>query len=149
MTGYKSRKHFVLSYDYRRPNDPSDNLPLSGTIDASVATHVCVYYDESGDLHASNFFSSSDERLKYDINDISLKSNGVLPDLKSFKFKVNDHRSYGVIAQEVESLGYTELVDTDDNGYKRVNYDALYALYIKDLQNQIDILKREIEELKR
>lgn len=150
-TGRKSTKHYVLSFDYFRNGDLG---PADGTIDTSVATHESVYYDDSGDLHATNFFSSSDERLKNTINDLVVTKP--LPNLKSFKFNHQDTLTYGVIAQDLVKAGYEELISIDDSRipdkdkgpYLRVNYNSLYALYIKDLQDQITMLKSEIEALK-
>lgn len=56
----------------------------------------------------------------------------------------------GIIAQEVEK-SFPELVRTDENGYKAVNYDGLTSILlkaIKDQQKQIDLLKAEVELLK-
>ena len=52
---------------------------------------------------------------------------------------------------EVEK-SFPELVRTDEKGFKAVNYDGLTAVLlqaIKDQQKQIDLLKEEIEILKK
>jgi len=57
-------------------------------------------------------------------------------------------RDMGVIAQEVEEV-FPELVSTDDDGYKRVNYAGLIAPLIeaiKELDARIRTLERAAEE---
>ena len=57
----------------------------------------------------------------------------------------------GVIAQEVEAI-LPEIVTTRENGYKAVRYEKIVPLLIeaiKSQQSDIDILKAEIENLKK
>jgi hypothetical protein len=56
-------------------------------------------------------------------------------------------QSYGLIAQEVEKL-FPELVSTDEQGYKVVNYSRLPLLTIqavKELKQENDVLKARLE----
>ena len=60
-------------------------------------------------------------------------------------------RSYGLIAQDVEQV-LPELVATDGDGYKAVDYSKLPLLTIqamKELKAENDELKQEVAELKR
>lgn len=147
QTGTKSVKHYVMSYDYTH-NNHNNTIDTQSYLYGSVATHNSVYYDNSGDLNATNFFSTSDKRAKKNIEPLKLKGSGVLPELVQFTFTSTNIDSYGLIAQELEEAGYPELISIEDNGLKRVNYHAAYALYIKQLQNQIDELRSEIQALK-
>ena len=147
QTGAKSVKHYVMSYDYTH-NNHNNTIDTQSYLYGSVATHNSVYYDNSGDLNATNFFSTSDKRAKKNIEPLKLKGLGVLPELVQFTFTSTNVDSYGLIAQELEEAGYPELISIEDNGLKRVNYHAAYALYIKQLQNQIDELRSEIQALK-
>ena len=47
----------------------------------------------------------------------------------SFKWKDNGKKSYGLVAQEVQEI-LPELVETDSNGIKSVNYTALIPFLI-------------------
>ena len=66
-----------------------------------------------------------------------------------------EHHGYeghdvGVIAQEVEKV-LPEVVQTRDSGFKAVKYEKMIPLLIesiKEQQEQIDELKKEVEELK-
>jgi len=56
----------------------------------------------------------------------------------------------GVIAQELEPY-LPEIVSTDNKGFKSVKYGNLTALLIqavKEQQEQIEVLKEEIKEIK-
>ena len=60
-------------------------------------------------------------------------------------------RSYGLIAQDVEQV-LPELVVTNDDGFKAVDYSELPLLTIqavKDLKTENDALKQRVAELER
>jgi hypothetical protein len=76
--------------------------------------------------------------------------------LTGYEFDWNDKQKsfeghdVGVIAQEVEKV-LPEVVTTRDSGYKAVKYEKIIPLLIegiKEQQEQIDELKKEIKELK-
>ena len=103
----------------------------------------------TGIITATDFNSTSDIRLKTNIQKIDdpiekvLKINGV-----SFNWKNDNRESMGVIAQEVEEV-LPQLVSKGET--KTVNYNGLIGLLIesiKDQQEQINVLKNEIEDLK-
>ena len=103
-----------------------------------------IYCNPSTDtLYASAFYESSDIRLKQNIKQV-LTSNDI-PQIKEFDWKNTGKHSYGLIAQELESMGYSELVDTKDDGYKSVNYTAALCLIIGKLQLKIKELEDKIK----
>ena len=105
-----------------------------------------IYCNPSTDtLYASAFYESSDIRLKQNIKQV-LTSNDI-PQIKEFDWKNTGKHSYGLIAQELESMGYSELVDTKDDGYKSVNYTAAHSLIIGKLQLKIKELEDRIKYL--
>ena len=62
-----------------------------------------------------------------------------------------DSRAYGLIAQDVEQV-LPELVVTNDDGFKAVDYSKLPLLTIqavKDLKSENDALKQRVAELER
>ena len=70
-----------------------------------------------------------------------------IPQLKSFDWKSDGSHSYGLIAQELEEQGYSELV-SDEGGQKTVKYSAALSLIVGKLQVKIKELEKEIENLK-
>lgn len=90
-----------------------------------------------GRITAGSFYESSDRNLKENIEYIS-------PNLVKFNFKDSpDQLRYGVIAQDIE-VEHPELVQTDEEGLKSVNYIDLLVLMVADLQNQVESLKAQL-----
>lgn len=109
-------------------------------------TTAQIYFNASGSIFASNFYEHSDINLKTNIEYIKDSTN--IPILRQFDWKENGSHSYGFIAQELEEQGYHELVSTDEDGKKTVNYSAALSLTIAKLQVKIKELEKEIEILK-
>ena len=102
----------------------------------------------SGTVQAGNFDSTSDVRLKTNIQPIDdpiakvIQIEGV-----SFNWKKDNRPALGVIADQVQEI-LPELVHGDDP--KTVNYNGLVGLLIevvKDQQKQIDSLNDRISKL--
>ena len=97
----------------------------SGTWSNGVVSNTNLYFVPStGTLSATVFNSLSDLNYKTDVSKIN-NSIEVLKQIDgvSFKWKETGHKSYGVIAQEVEKI-LPEIVDIN-NEVKSVNYQAL------------------------
>lgn len=99
----------------------------------------------SGNSYAAHFYENSDINLKTNIEAISTSDN--IPQLKEFDWKSDGSHSYGLIAQELEKMGYSELVDNSGE-HKTVNYSAALSLIVGKLQVKIKELEKEIEILK-
>lgn len=102
----------------------------------------------SGSVRASGVALASDARYKRDIEPLDnslekiLNIRGVSYNWRTEEFNqkhFNDRHQIGVIAQEVETQ-FPELVETNKDGYKSVNYPALVAPLIeavKSLYNRL------------
>lgn len=98
----------------------------------------------TGTVTAPDFNTTSDVNLKTNIQTIESPRDKV-NSLRgtNFNWKNSGDYTMGVIAQEVEEV-IPEVVATDVNGKKSVNYQAMVGLLIeaiKDLQDQVDDLK--------
>lgn len=100
----------------------------------------------SGKLYAKKVYMSSDAKLKTDVKDAPADIQ--LPDIKEFTWIDSSVKSYGVIAQDVEAAGLTELV-SDDGDKKTVDYAALLCLMAKQLQEKVARLEAKIDQLER
>lgn len=113
----------------------------------SIDKDVCV----NGNVTASHFYSSSDERLKENINGVSLldKTRANSIEIKSFNFKsdANKTKTIGVIAQDVEAGGLDFCVAEDENGMKKVDYTSLMLLKIQFLEDELAKAFLKINEL--
>lgn len=113
----------------------------------------------NGQIKSDGINETSDIRLKKDIITIDsalanvLKLRGVTFNWKTAENKDRNFETtpqVGVIAQEVEAI-YPQLVKTDNQGYKSVDYSKLTAILIEALKEQekkIDGLAADINKLK-
>lgn len=110
----------------------------------------------SGDgssARANSWTTFSDRRWKKDLELIP-DPLAKLQQLNGYYFywdqRGDTHRQAGVMAQEVEAV-LPEIVETDVDGYKSVDYAKLSPLLIeavKELQSQLDQKDQEIESLR-
>ena len=126
------------------------NAEANMTFDGSTLA-VTGAITATGDITA---FFSSDETLKTNIEKIESPMDKV-KEIKGVSYNwtqeaqdthehFGDEKEIGVIAQDVEKV-LPEIVATRDDGTKAVKYERMCALLIecvKDLQNQIDELKK-------
>lgn len=99
----------------------------------------------NGTLTATDVNTSSDVALKQDIVTIP-DAASIISAMRgvNFGWKNGGRKSIGVVAQEVEEI-LPEIVATDENGLKAVNYAALTGVLIeavKDLQAQVAKLSK-------
>lgn len=102
----------------------------------------------AGSCTAFSFVPFSDVKLKNNINSLSNNKKLHLDNMKklipkSYNFNENNDLSFGLIAQDVEKI-YPNLVKTQENGLKGVDYTQLIPLLL--LQSKE--MERKIEELK-
>ena len=126
--------------------DVNGNLYVKNDIDCSGNLNITGDIDCSGNISSTTFQSSSDYRLKENINDINLDKysiDNLKP--KHFNFKNNKKENFGLIAHEVEEI-FPFLVEGDKDGlkYQSVNYISIIGLLIKEIQ----ALKKDVLILK-
>lgn len=99
---------------------------------------------------AEAFYNTSDINLKENIkpidDDTIAKVNEI--EFKSFNFKADESKKqvYGVIAQDVENVGLSNLVNKNNDGVLSVDYIQLLVLKIQSLENEIKQLKEELNK---
>ena len=102
-----------------------------------------------GAVHASGFFKESDIRLKSDIAPLKHTLDQIC-NIPTVEFNMHDKHQIGTIAQDLEN-NFTEVVNTDSDGMKSVDYCMLGVVAIegvKLLRQEIEDLKKQIQELK-
>lgn len=158
-------------------------MPTSGVARAvTITPKQSIYsYDNiavgnvtsSGKVSASGgFFKESDSRLKSDIKPLSYTLDQICS-IPTVSFIMNDQKQIGTIAQNLEELGFEDIVTEGDTlktevknpeqfesftkdgeeyvKVKKVEYEMLGVLAIegvKMLKDEIEKLKAEIETLK-
>lgn len=149
------------------------NLVSIGSTTATEKLHVVGNIKATGKVSAAGgFFKESDARLKSDIKplDYTLEQICSIP---TVSFIMNDQKQIGTVAQDLEELGFEDIVTESDTlkseiknpeqfesftkdgeeyvKVKKVEYEMLGVLAIegvKMLKDEIEKLKAEIETLK-
>lgn len=91
------------------------------------------------------FFDISDARAKTNVKEIDASKADKVK-LVEFDRTDVEHHGYGVIAQELEKV-YPEMVNTDDEGFKSVNYNELAMVKIKYLEDKVARLEALVGRL--
>ena len=137
----------------------------SNTKDYAVAIYDPLWV--SGSVWAVSYLTTSDKRFKKNIVPIS-NALGKISQIDGVYFEWNDNmlkvknneepeikrdtsKQIGFIAQDIEKV-FPEMVSTDGSGYKSVDYSKMSAVLleaVKEQQQQIDMLIKEIETMKK
>lgn len=126
-------------------NNSVNNAKLNNT-----DTFTMAWLNVSWNARATAFLYTSDERYKKNINTIDNSLDKILS-LRwvEWTWKNNDKKDIWFIAQEVESV-LPEIVNTDNNWYKSVQYGNIVWLlveWIKEQQGIINDLLIRLEAL--
>lgn len=124
------------------------NIAITGTNSIGVIDAPVF----SGNVKAQAFYEESDINLKENIKTIEEDIEKISKiKFKEYNFKSDETKTkkFGVIAQELEHIGLTNLVDTDEDGVKSVDYISMLVLAMQEMRNEIKWLKEEISELKK
>ena len=117
---------------------------------SSAGSGIIIQADDgvriTGSVKASGgFFDTSDARVKANVKEIDA-SDADKVKLVEFDRTDKEHHGYGVIAQELEKV-YPEMVNTDDEGFKSVNYNELAMVKIKYLEDKVARLEALVGRL--
>ncbi len=95
--------------------------------------------EQTGAAYALSFNATSDARLKENIKPLT-NSLDIISKIEGYSYDINNNTNqYGVLAQQLESIGLSNLVSGPDDS-KAVNYLGLIPLLIeaiKELKNKI------------
>lgn len=113
--------------------DSKSNRNLIGAPDGSLSWN--------GSFYATVLQATSDIRKKSDLKELSAD----LSSIKAYSYilKTDGKRHAGLIAQEVEKV-IPEAVSNDPDGFKSLDYNAIVALLV----GEVNALKKEIKDLK-
>jgi hypothetical protein len=101
----------------------------------------------SGDVQADDFNTTSDRRLKTDINNLENALDKVKA-LQGVSFKMNNEDKIGLIAQDTQEV-IPEVVKENEEGYLSVSYGNIVGLLIeaiKEQQVKIESLEKKLGE---
>ena len=151
--------YYSNSSDYRNMVESITNaaMPTSGvTRTVTITPKQAIYsYDNiavgnvtsSGKVSAvGGFFKESDARLKSDIKplDYTLEQICSIP---TVSFIMNDQKQIGTIAQDLEELGFEDIVTEGDTLKSEVKNPEQFESFTKDGEEYVKVKKVEYEML--
>jgi hypothetical protein len=123
----------------------SDLLRYTGGMQIDGAVSMSSTLSVTSTVTASAFYESSDSTLK-NITQRFSTSEGFDFVIGSWKTDKTNAQHFWNIAQEVERV-YPQMVSTNEQGLKSINYIELHNKEIYDLQMQVEQLKKQINEI--
>ena len=158
---YTSDGAITTSLAARNVDLNGKNLVFSGTGSVGIGTtpSATAKLDVAGTIKASAIDYNSDERLKQNIVELH-SSQEIINKLRPVSYFWNKtgkkkggnaQLQYGLVAQEVEKV-LPNIVSTDNDGYKSVNYNELIPFLLQTVQEQgkkIEELQKELQHLKK
>lgn len=146
------------------PDFGSQNIQTSGTLNSGAATvasltvsdlagsndtYIGVSTINSFTINPSGVFSSSDARLKENIQEIPKALDKIVQvEGKQYQF-INDKKQllhFGVIAQDLKKL-FPTLVQENQHGYLSVNYTELIPVLVEAIKEQQLTINKLIQSL--
>ena len=129
-----------------RFNDSNAAIEVEGAIGFNGEVVFSNTVESSSSISAAGgFFDTSDPRVKANVKEIDA-SDADKVKLVEFDRTDKEHHGYGVIAQELEKV-YPEMVNTDSEGFKSVNYNELAMVKIKYLEDKVARLEALVGRL--
>lgn len=125
----------------------STNMVSVGAVTATEKLHVVGNIKATDKVYAANgFFKESDARLKSDIKplDYTLEQICSIP---TVSFIMNDQKQIGTIAQDLEELGFEDIVTESDTLKSEVSNPEQFESFTKDGEEYVKVKKVEYEML--
>lgn len=151
--------YYSNSSDYRNMVETitNEDMPTSGvTRTTTITPKQAIYsYDNiavgnvtsSGKVSAAGgFFKESDARLKSDIKPLDYTLDQICS-IPTVSFIMNDQKQIGTIAQNLEELGFEDIVTEGDTLKSEVKNPEQFESFTKDGEEYVKVKKVEYEML--
>lgn len=151
--------YYSNSSDYRNMVETitNEDMPTSGVARAvTITPKQSIYsYDNiavgnvtsSGKVSAvGGFFKESDARLKTDIKPLDYTLDQICS-IPTVSFIMNDQKQIGTIAQNLEELGFKDIVTEGDTLKSEVSNPEQFESFTKDGEEYVKVKKVEYEML--
>ena len=125
----------------------NNNNVTIGNSTATEKLNVAGNITSTGKVSAANgFFKESDARLKSDIKplDYTLEQICAIP---TVSFIMNDQKQIGTVAQDLEELGFEDIVTESDTLKSEVRNPEQFESFTKDGEEYVKVKKVEYEML--
>ncbi len=118
-----------------------------GSVNATEKLHVFGNIKATDKVYAANgFFKESDARLKSDIKPLDYTLDQICS-IPTVSFIMNDQKQIGTIAQNLEELGFEDIVTESDTLKSEVKNPEQFESFTKDGEEYVKVKKVEYEML--
>lgn len=118
-----------------------------GSVNATEKLHVFGNIKATDKVYAANgFFKESDARLKSDIKPLDYTLDQICS-IPTVSFIMNDQKQIGTIAQDLEELGFEDIVTESDTLKSEVSNPEQFESFTKDGEEYVKVKKVEYEML--
>ena len=118
-----------------------------GSVNATEKLHVFGNIKSTDKVYAANgFFKESDARLKSDIKPLDYTLDQICS-IPTVSFIMNDQKQIGTIAQDLEELGFEDIVTEGDTLKSEVKNPEQFESFTKDGEEYVKVKKVEYEML--
>lgn len=125
----------------------STNMVSVGAVTATEKLHVVGNIKATDKIYAANgFFKESDARLKSDIKPLDYTLDQICS-IPTVSFIMNDQKQIGTIAQNLEELGFEDIVTEGDTLKSEVKNPEQFESFTKDGEEYVKVKKVEYEML--
>lgn len=125
----------------------STNMVSVGAVTATEKLHVVGNIKATDKVYAANgFFKESDARLKSDIKPLDYTLDQICS-IPTVSFIMNDQKQIGTIAQNLEELGFEDIVTEGDTLKTEVSNPEQFESFTKDGEEYVKVKKVEYEML--
>lgn len=120
---------------------------IGGNTTPPQKLHVIGGISSTEKIYAANgFFKESDARLKSDIKPLDYTLDQICS-IPTVSFIMNDQKQIGTIAQDLEELGFEDIVTEGDNLKSEVKNPEQFESFTKDGEEYVKVKKVEYEML--
>lgn len=124
----------------------NSNVSIGGDA-ATEKLNVAGNITSTGKVSAANgFFKESDARLKSDIKPLDYTLDQICS-IPIVSFIMNDQKQIGTIAQDLEELGFEDIVTESDTPKSEVSNPEQFESFTKDGEEYVKVKKVEYEML--
>lgn len=123
------------------------SVVIGGSITPSQKLHVLGGILSTEKIYAAGgFFKESDARLKSDIKPLDYTLDQICS-IPTVSFIMNDQKQIGTIAQNLEELGFEDIVTESDTLKSEVSNPEQFESFTKDGEEYVKVKKVEYEML--
>lgn len=151
--------HLYLNYRYSSTGDSTKNILMcanggsviigvnQGNIAGDNKLYIGGNVASSGKVSAAGgFFKESDARLKSDIKPLDYTLDQICS-IPTVSFIMNDQKQIGTVAQDLEELGFEDIVTESDTLKSEVSNPEQFESFTKDGEEYVKVKKVEYEML--